>query len=324
VTQLLFRSATLDDAALAADLMTAAYPAFASDPVVTRYRWEHQRQGWSAGRYIAQVEGRPVAYVDWLHGPPEQDPERHCEVGVFLDRAALKIDLLVTLWRWVSDQAAAAGSRILEAYAAEDEPEMLEALKRVGYERDRLEKVWELDLKARGAWLVAEAREAREKAAAAGYRLVTVDAWEAPHKFEAIHALDTRTRKDIPTTFPILPETFENFMERCGAPDRPHDRWWIAVLGDEPVAMSYLRFPPVRGSIWTGYTCCDREHRGRGLARAVKLQSLAQAVELGVPYVYTDNDSENAPMLHINQELGYHPRPGFAGHLLRVSTSSDA
>jgi RimJ/RimL family protein N-acetyltransferase len=324
VTQVLFRPATLEDAALAADLMTAAYPAFAADPVVTRYRWEHLRAGWAAGRHIAQVEGRPVAFVDWLHGPPDQDPKRHCEVGVALDRGAMAVDLLVILWRWITDQAARAGSRILEAYAAEDELEMLDALKRVGYERDRLEKVWELDLKARGAGLIAEARAAREKAESGGYRLSTVDAWRAAQKFEAIHALDTRTRKDIPTTFPILPETFQNFMERCSAPDRPHDRWWVMLRGDEPVAMSYLRFPPVRGSIWTGYTCCDSEHRGRGLARAVKLQSLAQAVELGVPYVYTDNDSENAPMLHIIQELGYHPRPGFVGHLMRVSNSSDA
>src|SRR5260370_30435841 len=74
--------------------------------------------------------------------------------------------------------------------------------------------------------------------------------------------------------------------------------------------MSYLRFPPGRGQVWTGYPCCHPEHRGRGIARAVKLQSLAQAVALGVPYVYTDNDSENAPMLHLNERLGYGRRPG--------------
>ena len=315
-----FRPATLDDAALAADLMTAAYPAYAQDPMVTRYRWEHLRKGWSMGRFIADFDSRPVAYLDWIHGPRDQDEERHCEVGVALDRANLDIELLSTLWGWVTQQAAAGGSRMLEAYAGEDEPEMLVALERAGYERDRVEKVWELDLRANGERLRAEAKEARAMAHDRGYELTTAAAWQSPNKFESLHTLDMRTRKDIPTTFPILPETFENFMERFHAPDRMQDRWWIARQGDVPVAVSYLRFPPVRGSIWTGYTCCDPDHRGRGLARAVKLQSLAQAVDLGVPLVYTDNDSENAPILHINERLGYTPRPGLIGLLKRVHT----
>jgi len=314
------RPATIDDAALAADLMTEAYPAFAQDPIITRYRWEHPRDGWSIGRFIAEIEGRPVAYVDWIRGPAEQDPERHGEVGVALDRAHMDPDLLAYLWQWITDQAIAGGSRMLEAYAAEDEPEMLDALGRVGYSRDRREKVWELDLKAHGARLVADALEARASAARGGYELTTVADWQAPGRFEALHALDTLTRKDIPTTFPVLPETFENFMERLNSPDRPHDRWWIALFSGEPVALSYLRFPPVRGNVWTGYTCCHPDHRGRGIARAVKLQSLAQAVELGVRFVYTDNDSENAPMLHINERLGYGPRPGLIGLLKRVDT----
>ena len=312
------RPATLDDAALASDLMTAAYPAFPEDPIITRYRWEHPRHGWTVARYIASLDDGPVAFVDWMHGPPEQDPERHCEVAVSLDRAHTDLDLLTFLWRWATDRVMAGGSRRLEAYAGEDEPEVLEALTRIGYERDRFEKVWQLDLEAHGARLVREAAEARARAATEGYVLTTLALWQSPTRLEALHALDTVTRQDIPTTFPILPETFENFKARVNAPDRLQDRLWIALHGDEPVALSYLRFPPVRGWVWTGYTCCHPNHRGRGVARAVKLQTLAQAVELGVPAVYTDNDSENAPMLHINQRLGYAAKPGFVSLLKRV------
>jgi hypothetical protein len=35
-----------------------------------------------------------------------------------------------------------------------------------------------------------------------------------------------------------------------------------------------------------------------------------QAIALGVTAVETDNDSENAPILHINEELGYKEMPG--------------
>jgi RimJ/RimL family protein N-acetyltransferase len=90
-------------------------------------------------------------------------------------------------------------------------------------------------------------------------------------------------------------------------------------MADQPVAMSFLKFPPVRGRVFTGFTCSDPAYRGRGIARAVKLQTLAQAFQLGVPVVFTDNDSQNAPMLHINETLGYQLRPGFVEHLKRVT-----
>jgi len=321
VKEPVLRAATLDDAALAADLFTAAYPRFAEDPVVLRYRWEGLRRGWSAGRYIAELDGRPIAFLTWLHGPPEQDPERHCQVEVALDRAHFDVEVLTFLWRWVAGEAEATGSLKLEGYAGEDEPQVIEVIERAGFERDRLEKVWELDLVQEGSRLTREAAEATSRMAAEGITLTTLDGWTDPEALVKLHTLDGRTRKDIPSTFPILPETFEDFRRRTAAPDRPHDRWWIALDGDRPVAMSYLRFPPERGVVWTGYTCSDPEYRGRGIARAVKLQSLGQAVERGLPVVYTDNDSENAPMLHINETLGYRPCPGFVSLLKRVSNS---
>jgi hypothetical protein len=44
------------------------------------------------------------------------------------------------------------------------------------------------------------------------------------------------------------------------------------------------------------------------------METLAQAIELGVALVRTDNDERNAPMLHINEELGYTPIPGWADY----------
>ena len=117
----------------------------------------------------------------------------------------------------------------------------------------------------------------------------------------------------------MVAESLESFLARSNPPDRPHDRWWLALDGDDVVAMSYLSYPPVRGHVWTHYTCCHRDYRGRGLARGVKLQTLAQAVELGVPFVRADNDSENAPMLHINEALGYEAVPGFSTYQKRVN-----
>jgi GNAT superfamily N-acetyltransferase len=111
----------------------------------------------------------------------------------------------------------------------------------------------------------------------------------------------------------------QDFMVRVASPSTPAARWWLALDGAAPVAMSYLAYPPVRGVVWTNFTGTHPTYRGRGIARAVKLQTLAQAVELGIPEVRTDNDSENMPMLHINESLGYTTMPGYVSFVKRLS-----
>jgi GNAT superfamily N-acetyltransferase len=319
VGEVTYREATFDDAELAADVMTATYPAMPQDPVMIRLRWENTREGFAVGRFIAECDGRPIAFLAWLHGPWGKLPDRHCEVEVWLDRAAMDRLLLRSMWSWIAERAEAEGARVLLGYAAEDETEALDVLAELGYARERTEKVWELDLAKHGPRLVEEAAETRQRMAEAGITLLTLAEWKDPAKERKLFELNAKTVQDIPHTLPIIPETYADFEKRLHVPDRPPDRYWVACQEDRAVAMSYLKFPPVRGTVWTGYTCTDREFRGRGIARAVKLQTLAQAVELGVPFVCTDNDSENAPMLHINEALGYHRRPGFVEHHKRVT-----
>jgi len=314
-----YRPATLDDAELAADVMTAAYPALPQDPVIMRRRWESARKGFAYGRFIAERDRAPIGYVGWIHGPWERLPERHCEVEVWLDQKHLDRGVLVAMLGWIGEQALAEGSRLLMGYCAEDEPEMLDAFASLGYKRERTERVSELDLRKHGVRLVAEAKRSCERLAGEGIELTTLARWKDPAAIRKLLELSNLTAQDMPHTLPIIDETYEDFERRMHAPDRPHDRIWIALNEERPVSMSYLKFPPVRGSVWTSYTCTHPGYRGRGLATAAKLQSLAQAVELGVPSVFTDNDSENAPMLRINQQLGYQPRPGFVEHHKRVT-----
>jgi len=313
-----YRPATLDDAELASDLMTAAYPAMAQDRVMLRYRWERPRAGFESARYIAEKSGQPIAYLAWLHGPWAQTPDRHCEVEVWLDSDHVDREVLSRMWSWIGDQAVEQGTRMLLAYCAEDQPEMLDVLASLGYSRERSEKVWELDLKAHGPRIQAEAKDASRTAETEGIAFTTLADWSDPDGLRKLHELDARTRQDIPVSFPLVRETYDDFVRRASSPDRPAARFWIALDGSEPVALSYLRFPPIRGAVWTGYTCSHPRYRGRGLARGVKLQSLAQAVDLGVPSVWTDNDGENGPMLHINERLGYAQRPGLVEHHKRV------
>jgi GNAT superfamily N-acetyltransferase len=74
--------------------------------------------------------------------------------------------------------------------------------------------------------------------------------------------------------------------------------------------MSVLEYPPGVGNVWTDYTGTARSARGRGIARALKCETIMQAIALGVTHVRTNNDGENKPILHLNEELGYQRIPG--------------
>src|SRR5438309_11063921 len=161
---LVCRPAGLEDAELASDLITASYPELPEDPVLKRYFWTHPRAEWRTGRCIAELDGEAIALAGWTHGPWEQVPARNCYVEVYLDRARLDVELAISLWERVVAEAQADGALVLEAQVVEDETEMIAALERVGFERDRTEQVWELYRGKHGGRLIAEARAARAKA----------------------------------------------------------------------------------------------------------------------------------------------------------------
>jgi hypothetical protein len=81
----------------------------------------------------------------------------------------------------------------------------------------------------------------------------------------------------------------------------------VILDGERPVAITYLVVDPLGGRATTAFTGTARSHRGRGLARLVKLASIAWAAEHRIERMLTGNDSTDAPMLAVNSRLGYAP-----------------
>ncbi len=141
-----------------------------------------------------------------------------------------------------------------------------------------------------------------------GINLLTLDQDDDPETLRKVHELDLVTTKDIPTTVPIYAPLYEEWLLMYFEnPGVTKDRFWIARLGDEVVGMSLVEFPPGRGVPSTEFTGTSPRFRGRGIARALKYETAAQAIALGATRLRTDNDSENAPILHLNAEMGYAP-----------------
>lgn len=315
-TALSFRPATLDDAPFAADVATALHPDEPEDPASWRHWWASTDPAWTVERFVARREGRDVGVISHHHAPWDQLPKRYGRVRVELLPGTAD-DERGAAWGFIEARSMASGAEILSASAREDDTDVLGWLQARGYREERRSKAWELDLVARRAALETMAAASRERMRAAGIRVHTIDRDDDPEKFHKIHEMSEEAASDVPTTIPHVREPFEQFMKWFESPSVRLDRMWIARDGDDVVGISVLAYPPTRGNVWTDWTGTARKVRGRGVARALKLETVMQAVALGVERVRTENDGENAPILHLNAEMGYTRIPGWV-QLLRA------
>jgi mycothiol synthase len=155
------------------------------------------------------------------------------------------------------------------------------------------------------------AAESREKMRTERIDVHTLDRDDDPRKLEKIHEMTEEAAADVPRTIPHVRQSFEVFRTWFDAPTVRADRMWIAREGEDIVGISVLAYPPTRGNVWTDWTGTARRVRGRGVARALKLETVMQAGALGIARVRTENDGANAPILHLNEDMGYTRIPGW-------------
>ena len=312
---LTFRPATLDDAAFAADVATATHPDEPEDPASWRHWWSTDDPTWTNERFIVLRDDTPIGYARHNHAPWDQMKKRYGRIGFDLLPAERTDAQLATVFDAMEERAQASGTRIFAAYARGDDEWLARWLLAHGYREERRSKAWLLDLVAQRQKIEDMAAESRAKMRAAGITIQTIDKDTDTEKFHKIHEMSEEAATDVPTTIPHVRQAFEVFVRWFDAPTVRLDRMWIAREGDDIVGISVLSYPPTRGNVWTDWTGTARKVRGRGVARALKLETVMQAIALGVKSVRTENDGENAPILHLNAQMGYTPIPGWTQFL---------
>jgi GNAT superfamily N-acetyltransferase len=222
---------------------------------------------------------------------------------------------LGVLYEVMEERLVSDGARILSLHAAEDDSLRIRTAEGRGYTEDRRSRRWELDLVANREKLLAMTNESRSRMTKERVRILTLAADDDPDVIEKVWRLSEEAGDDVPTTEPRVPEAMAAYTRWVNAPEIHRDRFWIARVGDDVVGISVLGYPPVRGLVNTEWTATARSVRGRGIARALKCETVAQAIALGVDRVRTGNDAANAPILHLNETMGYRLVAGSIGFL---------
>ena len=127
-----------------------------------------------------------------------------------------------------------------------------------------------------------------------------------------LYEIDMAVSKDIPSEF-TFDTPFSEWFERWWKhPDIDYDVSAAVLVDGTPAGISMLRVDRATGRAGNDITGTLRAYRGRGLATALKRETLRRAAAVGVTFVVTANDATNAPMLRVNDRLGYQP---FSEHL---------
>ena len=305
--ELEFRPTTLDDAAFFADVYSAVRPTRATDPVVERYWWEQPDDTYIARRWVVQRAGRDIGVATFEHPAWARPREPHGNIGGELWPAERDGPTLDALLAEIERRLIADGAKRIAVRAYEDDDLRIATIEDRGFHADRMHRRWILDLAQNRERIETMSDASRTRMRTEGIRVLTLDQDSDPEKYRKVWRLNEEAVQDVPTTLPNVDESFEDTMRWFRAPDMHDDRFWIAREGDNIVGVSVLAFPPVRGMVGTAWTATARRVRGRGIARALKCETLMQALAFGVDRVQTGNDGANDPILHINESMGYRP-----------------
>jgi GNAT superfamily N-acetyltransferase len=105
-----------------------------------------------------------------------------------------------------------------------------------------------------------------------------------------------------------LPEDLREWLwDELEHPNLSPEGSFVVLDGDRPVSLGFLTVDPKRRVAYNVLTATLPDFRRRNLALLVKLASARWAAEAGIERLLTENDSENAGMLAINDELGFAP-----------------
>ncbi|MGC3999435.1 MAG: GNAT family N-acetyltransferase [Anaeromyxobacter sp.] len=298
----------------AAELLDKVWPEWpASAAFMARFD-EETGPDHASRRLLARAPtvGQVVAMAEWRPHLRLDDPTQF-QLSLSVDPQHRRRGLGAELWRRAL-AALPAGASQVEVETSEDRPEAVRFLLQRGFHERLRMQLSELELERFDPARFAGAVETAE---AGGLRLRDLGEGGAEDErlLRALHALEGEAMPDAPGADGYVAAPFERWRRAYHAnPDFRPELHLLALDGERVVGMTQLWASQATDAIlFTGFTGVARSHRRRGIATALKVRVLERARALRTasgqaPLVRTGNAERN-PMLAINLQLGFSPRP---------------
>ena len=320
-----FRAFTPDDVPAWVELHARILPEHAQDlaDVV------HREATWDSARFwrnraVAFTPGGRVigvGIIEHLHW--QFHPDRYA-VRVLVDPDHRGLGIGSSLHTWIVGQASQRDAWSLRGEVQERDAASVRFVTQRGYVE--AQRNWESRLDV-PSFVSDQFATAEGRVTEAGIRLTSlanelerVGAAGREGVLRAVHEVDCEGSTDEPSLDPITPAPFGRWVaEVVEAPDALPDAYFLAEDGGRYVGLSALmerRATP--GVLGQGFTAVVKSHRGRGIAMALKLRTVAYARANGYREIVTWNNSRNRPMLRINEAMGFVKQPVWIEYTLQL------
>jgi GNAT superfamily N-acetyltransferase len=213
--------------------------------------------------------------------------------------SALYEPLLAQLEEW--------GAELVRTDTLASRSDAVRWLERHGYSEIMRERVSTLQIADVDA---ARASEAERELAAQGIRITTLTAERerrGEDLLEELYELEVAGAEGEPRPEGDSLMSFERFVsEELGAPGALHEANYLAYDGPRLTGLTRLERDLARPwALIQGFTTVRPWYRGRGIATGLKAFTVRYAAQNGYRQIDTRNDLTNAPMLRINEALGF-------------------
>lgn len=271
----------------------AALPFMLATGPQVAFDWAHTHPDARRRPLVAEADGEIVgtAEVALAHESPEPGIGN---VNVYVHPAHRGRGAGALLLRAAEEHLAAVGATTLYSWVL-DEPAHRAFAERHGYTASRSAYFLRLDL------TTAALPPLQEPPAGVELRPATDFAADPRPLFE----LDALTTADEPGDVGAELDDYAHWLASTwNHPLLDRELTTVALVDGRPAAFTAARTDGL-GRYGSGMTGTAPEFRGRGLAKLAKNHSLHRARAAGCTEALTGNDTENGPMLAVNEWFGY-------------------
>ncbi|WP_026163750.1 GNAT family N-acetyltransferase [Kribbella catacumbae] len=280
------RAVTADDAGAVSRLRRETYSYSVMSPAFIRHLITVRSPAERFLALVAEDEGEVVAWGScglnvWTSEPGQSD------LSIYVHPDRRRQGIASALVVRLQDHLGEVGATRVRAFAT---PAGMDFGVKLGYEPSR-----ELHYSGVDPRVLPE-----QPATPDGIRIATLDTVEPRQVFVA----DTVASLDEPGDSPLDSVDYDDWIaEIWNSPGSDKSLSVAAMAGDEVACFTAIERDGDRA--WSGMTGTVPAYRGRGLAKLVKSVALRRCAEAGIVGAFTSNDDANAPMLAINNWLGY-------------------